>query len=89
MMIQLLKVAKFYRRLYSGGHKLVPAIHTSMNFRNFAELYLQSITFKFGNFSNFKALFSMVSTDFSKLVHIKSWKNREKVYQGYLTWLVS
>ena len=89
MMIQPLKVAKFYRRLCGEGHKLVPAIHTSMNFGNFAELYLQSITFKFGNFSNFKALFSMVSTDFPKLVHIKSWKNREKVYQGYLTWLVS
>ena len=72
MMIQPLKVAKFYGRLCGEGHKLVPAIHTSMNFGNFAELYLQSITFKFGNFSNFKALFSMVSTDFPKLVHIKS-----------------
>ena len=28
MMIQLLKVAKFYRRLYSGGQKLVPQ-HTN------------------------------------------------------------
>ena len=40
----------------------------------------QQITFKFGNFINFKALFSVMSTDFPELVHVKSWKNREKVY---------
>ena len=32
----------------------------------------QQITFKFGNFINFKALFSVVSTDFPELVHVKS-----------------
>ena len=47
--MQLLKVAKFYRRLYGGGQQI--------------------ITFKFGNFTNFKALFSV---DFPQLVHIKS-----------------
>ena len=34
----------------------------------------------FGTFTNFKALFSVVSTDFPYLVHIKSGKNGEKVY---------
>ena len=38
----------------------------------------QQITFKFGNFINFKALFSVVSTDFPELVHVKSWKNSWK-----------
>ena len=31
-------VAKFYRRLYGGGIN----IQTSVNFRNFADLYLRS-----------------------------------------------
>ena len=48
--------------------------------RSYNLAHLRCITFKFDNFTNFKALFSMVSTDFSELVHIKSWKNREKVY---------
>ena len=34
----------------------------------------------FGTFTNFKALFSVVSTDFPYLVQIKSGKNGEKVY---------
>ena len=37
--MQLLNVAKFYRRLYGGGQQI--------------------ITFKFGNCTNFKALFSV------------------------------
>ena len=36
--------------------------------------------FKFGYFTNFKALFGVVSTDFPEVVHVKSWKNREKAY---------
>ena len=43
MNIQLLKVAKFYRRLYGGGHKLAPNIQTSVNFRNFAEHPFQNL----------------------------------------------
>ena len=35
----------------------------------------QQITFKLGNYTNFKALFSVESTHFSELVHVKSWKN--------------
>ena len=30
--------------------------------------------------TNFKVLFWVVSTDFPELVHVESWKNREKVY---------
>ena len=42
--IHLLKVAKFYRRLYGGGGKFVPpTIETSVNFCNFPELYLRSL----------------------------------------------
>ena len=33
---------------------------------------LRRVTFKFGNFTNFKALFQVVSTDFPSLVHVKS-----------------
>ena len=36
---------------------------TFVNFRSFAELYLRSLQTKFVNFINFKALFSVVSTD--------------------------
>ena len=32
----------------------------------------QQITFKLGNYTNFKALFSVESTHFSELVHVKS-----------------
>ena len=40
---QLLKVLKIYRLLYGGGTNLHPAIQTSVNFRNFVELYLCSL----------------------------------------------
>ena len=46
MEIQLLKVAKFCRRFYGGemggggAHTLDPTKQTSLNFRNFPELYL-------------------------------------------------
>ena len=51
MKIQLFKAAKFYRRLYGGGgggRKNLPPplplpIHTSVNFRDFTELYLRSL----------------------------------------------
>ena len=47
--IQLLKVAKFYRRLYGKGRQVCapppppshPPIQTSSEFRNFKELYLR------------------------------------------------
>ena len=65
--MSLHKVAKFYViRLYDGGGGT--NIQTFVNFRNFAELYLtliyiSRITFKLVKFSNFKALFVVVSTD--------------------------
>ena len=51
-----------------GGQVFVPTIQTSVKFRDFEGLYLylylgcQQITFKLGNFTNFKTLFSLVST---------------------------
>ena len=48
-------------------HSLLLSVLKSVNFRNFADLYLRSlksISFNFGTFTNFKALFSVVSTDF-------------------------
>ena len=46
----------------------------------------QQITFKLGNFTNLKALFSVVSTDFPFFPRQKFRKNREKVYpkQSYI-----
>ena len=43
---------------------------------------LRRITFKlfFLLFCNVRGLFAVVVTDFPQLVHVKSWKNREKVY---------
>ena len=35
------QVAKFYSRLYGGGHELATTKQTSLKFRNFAELYLR------------------------------------------------
>ena len=46
MEIQLLKGAKFCRRFYGGegvAHTLDPTNQTSLNFRNFPELYLRSL----------------------------------------------
>ena len=96
MKTQFRKVATFYRRLTVwwggrvGGKNLAPETiqRSAVNFRNFAELYPASlakdwrIAFKLGNYTvNFKALFSLISTDFPELVlDIKSWKKREKVY---------
>ena len=39
----------------------------------YISISFQQITFKFGNFINFKGLFSVVSTDFSERVHVKIW----------------
>ena len=47
MTIQLLKVAKFYSRLYGGWHKLAPNIQTSVNFCNFAEHPFQNLSLRF------------------------------------------
>ena len=42
----------------------------------------RGITFIFGNFTHIKALFPVALTDFPQLVHVKSWKNCEKVYKA-------
>ena len=52
MKIQLLKVAKFYSRLYAGGHKLAPHHKNVCKFSQlYGELNLRSLirrsTFKF------------------------------------------
>ena len=44
-----------------------PTIQTCVKFRDFVLLYLlifKQMTFKLGNFTNFKVLFSVVSKDF-------------------------
>ena len=68
-----------------GGTNLAPTrTNVLLNFCNFAELYLRSLTthhFQIWQF-NFKALFPVVLTDFPKLVHVKSWKSRGRVYQN-------
>ena len=43
------------------------------------------ITFKFGNFMNFIALFSVVSTDFSERVHVKIWLEKIKLTRDLTT----
>ena len=39
---------------------------------------LRRVTFKFGSFTNFKAFFQVVSTDFRELIHMKNWKNHRR-----------
>ena len=83
MKIQILKVAKFYSRLYGGWHKLPPPPHQNVcKFSQLAESEifarlrsrLRRITFKlfFLLFSNVRGLFPVVVTDFPQLVHVKS-----------------
>ena len=62
-----------------GGTNLPLTIQTFVKFLDFKEVYLHKfstklITFKLGNFINWKALFWVLSTDFPELVHVKSWK---------------
>ena len=49
------------------GKFVPPSIQTSVKFRHFEEcifISFQQITFKLGNYTNFKTLFPVVSTDF-------------------------
>ena len=59
---QLLKVTKLYRLLYGGGTNLHPAIQTSVNFWNFAELYLCSL--KMLSLSNFEIILLILRCSF-------------------------
>ena len=68
------EVGKIYRFVWGRGGTLRICI-----FVNF-----QQITFKLGSFTKLKAFFSVVSTDFRQLGHVKSWKNREKVSTQFL-----
>ena len=67
-----------------GGTNIIPH-HT--NICKFSKLCLagsyifvrlRRVTFKFGNFTNFKALFQVMTTDFPELIHVKSWKNHRR-----------
>ena len=54
------------------GASLCPTIQTSVKLATLGSctfITFQQITFKLGNFTNFKALFSVVSNDFPELVH--------------------
>ena len=59
---------KFHRCLYGGGHKLAPPPYKQPKIfvilQSYILAHLRCITFKFGNFTNFKVLFSVVLTDF-------------------------
>ena len=57
------------------GASLCPTIQTSVTLATLGSctfITFQQITFKLGNFTNFKTLFSVVSTDFPELVHANS-----------------
>ena len=70
--------------LTAWGHKHIPHHANVCTFStlclpgSYIFVRLRRVTFKFGNFTNFKALFQVVSTDFPSLVHVKSWKNRRR-----------
>ena len=64
------------------GINLPSTIQMSVNFRalwNYIIALLKHFTFKFGNFTNIEVLLPLVSMDFPELVHVKIWKNCEKV----------
>ena len=69
-----------------GGQVCAPPPHTNVcNFstlRSCIFISFQQITFKFGNFINFIALFSVVSTDFSERVHVKIWLEKIELTRG-------
>ena len=53
--------------IFGTSRKILLRWGTFVNFDSFTELYqgsLKTNRFQFGNFTNFKALFSVVSTDF-------------------------
>ena len=66
---ELHKVSKIYKRLYRGGvvggrGGGIFTIQTSWRSYIFVTHWFQQIAFKLGSFTNFKALFSVVSTDY-------------------------
>ena len=61
---ELHKASKIYKRLYRGGVGIF-TIQTSWRSYIFVTHWFQQIAFKLGSFTNFKALFSVVSTDYS------------------------
>ena len=70
---ELHKASKIYKRLYrggvggggGGGGGGIFTIQTSWRSYIFVTHWFQQIAFKLGSFTNFKALFSVVSTDYS------------------------
>ena len=69
-MIMNLKQRKNNKNLnYKIEYKRLEIFATLWSY-SFARLI--PFTFKLGNFTNFKAPFSVLSTDFSELVHVKS-----------------
>ena len=71
-------VRKNRRRHWKEGLKNVATLRSCIFIRLF-----QQIALKLGNFTNFKALFSVASTDFPELVHVKSWKKTMKRSIGW------
>ena len=77
------EVAKFHRRLYSGGRNFSlhpppppPLHHTNVSTELYLrQLLIKQITFKLGDFTNSKTFFPVVLTDFCRLVPVKNWKS--------------
>ena len=74
-----------------GGKFVAPPPPPLTNVCNFSTLRscifisFELITFTFGNFINFIALFSVVSTDFSERVHVKIWLEKIKLTRDLTT----
>ena len=83
--LKISKIAKFESDTHEDtapqsceNLQTLPTLQTNVtNITNVRKISRQ-ITFKLGDFINFKALFSVVSTDFPELVHVKSWKKTVK-----------
>ena len=86
----LWKSVSFFHLTYCvGGTNIppTPSPPSNTNVCTFSTLCLPSryifvrlrrVTFKFGSFTNFKAFFQVVSTDFRELIHVKNWKNHRR-----------
>ena len=71
-----------------GGGKFVHPLTNVCNFstlRSCIFISFELITFKFGDFINSIALFSVVSTDFSERVHVKIWLEKIELTRDLTT----
>ena len=67
--LKISKIAKFESDTSLASEGIA---YKRLELRRRRSCTFQQITFKLGNYTNFKALFSVESTHFSELVHVKS-----------------